>query len=275
MSIDVSTQKKLDYKCARLVIFSGLANELSEFTDEKGNITKIIADDYIIEVGKTVKAGKKVFKVNYIKQHKLREDRGLYVFNYDLMFDKLNQCTTFMLPMLFFNDKNITSSRETMWFGSHFVNAYVNVEGASTNEIGDSIYLLYRYSTSKEFMKFDAEMQSRHDFISCIPTDKYHILYQFKTPDEFREEYSLFIQGKLSQFSNDYKKIIRLFHHVTSGQKVYRVLYRDPKLKKEIEEDLEVSIPEDQELSEFPDIHGNLTFRDHLIISNSQESLFN
>ena len=89
MSIDVSTQKKLDYKCARLVIFSGLANELSEFTDEKGNITKIIADDYIIEVGKTVKAGKKVFKVNYIKQHKLREDRGLYVFNYDLMFDKL------------------------------------------------------------------------------------------------------------------------------------------------------------------------------------------
>lgn len=273
MSVDVSTQKQLDYKCSRLVIFAGLANKLEEITDDKGIITKVIADDYVIEVGKTVKAGKKVFKVNYIKQNKLREDRGLKVFNYDLMFDKLNQCTTFILPMFFFADKSITSAREAMWFGSYFVNAYVNIEGASTKEIGDSIYLLYRYSTSKEFMKFDTEMQNRPDFMSSTTTDKYHVIYQLRTPDEFREEYALFMQGKFSQFSDDYKKVIRLFHHVTSDQKVYKVLYKDPRLKREIEEDLEVSIPEDQELSEFPDIHGVLTFKDHLIITN-QENLF-
>lgn len=276
MTVDVSTQKQLVYKCSRLVEFAGLANEFKEITDDKGNITQLIADDLDIQVGKTVRTNKielgsnlksdnRIFKVNLIKRNKLRKDNGITIFNYDLIFDKLNQCTTFVLPM-FFIEENMKASREAMWFGSHFVNSYVNVDGAPVDEIGSSIYLLYRFSTSKEFMKFDTEMQARGDFMSSTTTDKYHVLYQLRTPDSFKEDYTLFLQGKFSHFSEDYKKVIRVFHHIASDQKVYKVLYKDPKLKAEMERELEVTIPESQDLSEFPDINGTLTFRDHLII---------
>lgn len=78
------------------------------------------------------------------------------------------------------------------------------------------------------------------------------IMYVLNVPDKFINEYNNFLLGKYSKFSNDTKKI--LCDHACRNSikknyetQMYSILYRTDKRKKEIEESLDVKLPEDAE----------------------------
>lgn len=81
------------------------------------------------------------------------------------------------------------------------------------------------------------------------------IFLNFRIPERFNPDIEMFFNGKYSKMSETSKKRIVLFllshfkkqYHVI--EKIKGILYKDPKLRKKLEEELRVRIPEDVELS--------------------------
>lgn len=84
------------------------------------------------------------------------------------------------------------------------------------------------------------------------------IIFIFNFPEEFREEYYLYINGKFSMFSQKAKDVIIDFignyHKSSSVWKIKKVLYKEQQLREYLEKKLDLKIDEDMELSSIPDL---------------------
>lgn len=126
------------------------------------------------------------------------------------------------------------------------------------NKYKNCIYLLHKIKTyDKKFTNYEYKLLDNPYFIDLIDISGTYSLYVFNFPSEYMHEYNMYKQGKYSQFGEDAKKLILNFwgevyqnnaNAVTFLMKVKQILFRDKKLKRQLEKDLGVEISDTAEL---------------------------
>lgn len=113
-----------------------------------------------------------------------------------------------------------------------------------------------------EFTAYEHRLIKNELFVKLIDINN-QVLYIFKFPEVYLPEFELFKEGKFSHFGTDAKELIlEFFGEIYNGNmgavpflvKLKQVLFKDNKLKKQIEEKLNVRIGPDAELAEGPDL---------------------
>jgi len=147
----------------------------------------------------------------------------------------------------------------------HLLNTYMNVEG----EEEGCFSILHEFSfRDPEFTAYEHKLTDNKLFVKCIDIEN-KVLYIFKFPKEYMDEYELFKEGKYSHFGEDTKQLIlKFWADVYKGNpdsvkfliSLKQILYKDVKLKENIEKQLGVQLNNEQELGEIIDMN-NETFK--------------
>jgi hypothetical protein len=114
-----------------------------------------------------------------------------------------NHSCLFLLPILHLKASGLGVG------GQLFKNTYIGVD--IEPELNNHFFLHYKYSPKKEFLQLEAGLMERRNFVKDIHAGD-DILYCFSVPENYKEEYKLFKEGKYSQFSNTYKmQVLRCY----------------------------------------------------------------
>lgn len=168
--------------------------------------------------------------------------------------ESLNRSATYLLPLA---AQFINFDQE---FNDSIVNFYIEDDFENKEKY---IYVIYEFDfKNSKYTNFEHKLIS-NELIELYEDIDNMVLYKFKFPEEYHKEYELFTKSKFSKFGEDAKEIILTYwSEVYSGNKgaipfllkTKQILYRDLKLKKEIENKIGIKIEEGQELCEFVDI---------------------
>lgn len=180
---------------------------------------------------------------------------------------KYNKSKTYLLPLLSeVLDINIK-------FLPYLLNTYMFDDNS---EYKECFYILHEFSfKNPEFTSYEHKLINNEIFIKSIDLDN-KVMYIFKFPEEYLNEYYCLKESKYSEFKPDAKELIlRFWSEVYSGNrlavpfliKVKQILYKDKKLKEKIEKDFGVVLDNDQELGDFVNIEDE-TFS----MKNSEQS---
>lgn len=171
------------------------------------------------------------------------------------MSSNYNLSKTYLLPLI----------SEMIGIESEFIDYLENTyifDG--TGEHKDCIFVRHEFDfKNPEFTAYEHRLVNNPYFIKCIDI-KDEVVYVFKYPEEYMPEYNHFIKGEYSQFGEDAKKLILHFWTVMYGKtasginailKMRQILYKDKKLKQEIEEllssdDCRIILSDDAELGD-------------------------
>jgi len=182
-----------------------------------------------ISKNKIITIGKQKYNIQAI------EVSGEY--GYTLYTYRLTKSYYFIMPSLGATSIVFRGNQE-------LCNCFIGIEG---NELyGDTIYLLYRFNGSKEFMEYERRLMEHPMYKSTWHPDNFHIMYEFYLPDKHKEDINKILEGKYSYVTPSYKEKIIHFHggEFNSGTKeLTEILYRDPKRKSKIENKLTVTTP--------------------------------
>ena len=148
---------------------------------------------------------------------------------------KKNKSSEFLLPML-------GGNRTLLMYDSLLQNCY-----AGTNEDKNCIVLVYKYSDSLLFNKFEKAIIRLRTFKKAFDTEKYTV-FIFNVPVYFKEDYKKFIKGKYSKFSLDHKLQILSFHDQEIEDRLGQILFNGEELRNKLEYDLGEILPKDSEL---------------------------
>jgi hypothetical protein len=110
-------------------------------------------------------------------------------------------------------------------------------------ETTGKIYLKYKYTTDKTFLRFEEEIKWSVYFDKIIDHDSKSIIVVFNIPDYFKKDYELILQGKFSETSKDYKETVVDFHDLTEYSHIYGVLYKKEFAFENLEERINGNIP--------------------------------
>lgn len=155
-----------------------------------------------------------------------------------------NKTSTFLLPLL-------NKSKFQLKYDSYFVNAYIS-------NCHTYLCLVYRYTGTNLYKQFEESMIQDKLCVKHIDYDKYHVMYLFKIPSEFKGDIEHFLEGKYSKFSNTLKKLILKFYNGEKQNMVYQIVSKSPNLKQLIEKDLNVKLDNDAELHSKPTLEQEL-----------------
>lgn len=126
------------------------------------------------------------------------------------------------------------------------------------------IFLKTKFTTSDYFARYTSSLREKPEYISdYISDNSKHLVTVYKLNDtEDIKNYNLFIVGKYSEFTEEYKKHIIKFHNLQPGNGISGVLYKLEYKYKQVENKLNyyddgyplvyVTIPRDQEISDPP-----------------------
>jgi hypothetical protein len=168
---------------------------------------------------------------------------------------RYNKSKTYLLPLL----SEIVGFDKR--FFTHLHNVYMFED---TGEYKDCLLILHDFSFKiPEFTAYEHNMINNDLFVKLIDIDD-KVLYIFKFPNEYMHEYECLKDGKYSLFKDDAKELILdFFTDIYKGNpnavpfliKVKQILFKDEKLKKEIEESLstersKVILPKNAELND-------------------------
>lgn len=146
--------------------------------------------------------------------------------------------TTFLLPLL-------NKSKQELKTDSYFVNAFISDDH-------EYLCLLYRYTGTNLYKLFEEKILKEKLCVKHVEYDKYHVMYLFKIPSEFRKDVEHFLEGKYSKFSDTLKRQILKFYGGTKENAVSQIVNKSSQLKKLIEKDLKLTLPDDIELASKP-----------------------
>jgi len=99
------------------------------------------------------------------------------------------------------------------------------------------------------------------------------VVYIFKFPEEYLNEYNCLLNSQYSKFGDDAKQLIlRFWAEVYSGNsagvnfllKIKQILYKDQKLKERLQKELGVIIDNNQELGDYVNPHNEIFFIEDL-----------
>ena len=138
-----------------------------------------------------------------------------------------------------------------------FVNAFIGVENQH-----DCIGLLYRFSGSSVFLKFEQALKKFKSFKTVLDPSPYYVLFVFNVPVKFQNDYINFIKGKYSKLSPELKENILKFHGEDNNSSIGQILYKSKKRRLRLEEAVGESLPIDAELLDIPDLNIEIYDKD-------------
>lgn len=164
---------------------------------------------------------------------------------------KYTKSKTYLLPLLSeFLDLKIK-------FLPNLVNTYMFDEN---NNYQDCFFILHTFDfKNSEFVKYEHNLTTNPLFVKHIDIGN-KVIYVFRFPEEYLNEYYKLIDSKYSEFGDDAKQLIlRFWGEVYSGNssgvdfllKVKQILYKDEKLRQKIQTNLGVTIDKNQELGDY------------------------
>jgi len=140
------------------------------------------------------------------------------------------------------------------------------------NEYNECFLIEHEFSfKNPEFTAYEHKLINNEYFIKCIDKGD-RVIYVFKFPSEYLNEYYALQNSKYSEFGEDAKKLILRFWTEIYGKvpaginvilKMKQILYKDEKLKKQIENNLssklhKVVLDDDAELGERVEISNEV-----------------
>jgi hypothetical protein len=107
----------------------------------------------------------------------------------------------------------------------NFANCYIG--DANHPELGKRIFLLYNYFMTVEYVKFERKLELMSEFSTDYDyADDQQVMYVFDIPEQYAKDFQLFLDGKYTEFSEDYKQTILRFWDVKDKPSIYySVLY--------------------------------------------------
>lgn len=163
--------------------------------------------------------------------------------------DRKNCTTIFLLP-------SIGHTRQKLLpYG--FLSAYLDDINHPIH-YEDSIYVLFKPENMVEFVKFISKEYIRNPFIlQDYDYPEGFVVVVYHINEKFRPDFELFLEGKYSQFSDEYKALFP--KSITKmGKTIYSLQYRLFNRTKDIrtlwERRIGQKIPEDMELWSIPDM---------------------
>ena len=155
-----------------------------------------------------------------------------------------NKSYTYILPMLSTQFDVVKANLVNTFIGSDEYSGYDN-----------HIFLLYKFTGNPRFMEYEDYLEHVKLFAAKYDPDKHHVMFIFDVPKKYQNIYDLFKKGKYSEFPEEYKLLIFKFHGITNPEhKVAKVLYKHPDIREELEDRLQVVLPENSEVSSVPNL---------------------
>lgn len=128
------------------------------------------------------------------------------------------------------------------------LNAYMFNDDMQTDE--DRIYLHYEYQDLEgSFARLENNLKKLPEYRGAYDPDKYTTIFYFDVPAEWHDDFILFKESRYSCISQKLKNRILRFYGLGPQSQVYKVLYRDADKKQQLEEELDVRLPEDAEVA--------------------------
>jgi hypothetical protein len=158
---------------------------------------------------------------------------------------KKNKSSEFLLPML-------GGNKTLFMYDSLLENCY-----AGTNEDKNCIVLVYNYSDSLLYNKFERAIIRLRSFKKAFDADKYTV-FIFKVPVYYKEDYKQFMAGKYSKFAIEYKLQILGFHDQEIEDRLGQILFRGDELRNKLEYELDALLPKDSELYSCLDMENEI-----------------
>lgn len=210
--------------------------------DSKKEIKPIIklGDIVAIDIGSVVfKIGDLwMHKKSPYKIYKIRKTSTSYgAVIYSLIIAPDTKSNIFILPML-------GGVRKDYLYNKNYINCYLACQ--STYKDYDKIILSYRFSGSTEFSNFESLISKHPLYSGEYEPDSYHINYVFDIPEQHKEDYKYFLDGKYSEFTEDYKKQILSFHNFTSTGSTGGILYKSKERREALMNQLFDRVDRDQ-----------------------------
>jgi hypothetical protein len=173
---------------------------------------------------------------------------------------RYNKSKTYLLPLL---SELLDLDKK---FFDNLVNVYIHDD---LNKYENCLYILHDFSfRNPEFTSYENRLTNNAYFVDLVDINN-QVLYIFKFPEEYIHEYNKFQDGKYSEFGIDAKELILEFYTdifqgnlnaVTFLLKLKQILFKDDKLKKQIEYSLGVELAENAELTDVMTLE-NETFK--------------
>lgn len=126
-------------------------------------------------------------------------------------------------------------------------------------DLNDRLFLWLRSTGDRYYLAFEQTLRLLADYDFNYEPDKFHTIFVFKIPVEYKKEYDKFMQSKYSEFSESYKQALIRYHGYSKtnvGKSIISVMYKEPEFyearEKEINKGLDYKdwtrIPRDQEI---------------------------
>lgn len=133
---------------------------------------------------------------------------------------ELTEATRFVLPMLYTSDR-----RDSFFITPQFKNCYIG--DVNHPEFKDKIFLLYSYKMTMTFVKFERSLELIPEYIADYDyADEHWVMYVFDVPEEHKEDFGLFLEGRYSEFSEVLKRKILNFWGQEEGSIFHSILYK-------------------------------------------------
>ena len=130
---------------------------------------------------------------------------------------------------------------------TYYVNTYLD----TTHEY---LCIKYRFTGTHTYKEFEKYMMTDPLCVSHIEDGKYHVVYFFKIPSEFKKDVAFFMEGKYSKFSKTLKGRIQKFYGREESEPMLDIINKNKYLKASMEKYLGLKLPKNSELASRPDI---------------------
>lgn len=218
--------------------FTIVGNSSDAIVSEIGDkIISISLPDMSITRNDIITIDKKPFKVNDIVRATV-DNTISYVFS----TARLTKSSLFLLPML-------GGTRRLFMFDKLFVNAFISAE-----QYTNCIALLYRFSGDTIFLKFENALKKFRNFKDTFDPSPYFVMFIFDVPESYADQYELYIEGKYSKFSPEFKSKIMEFHGFSIHGEMAQILFQDEKRRLRLQEELDAEIEPGSELLSIIDV---------------------
>jgi len=233
-------QLKTEFISARELIIQCPSHSTEVFYDESNNITSlkikgyadISVDDYIKHNFENIPSKFRVLSINRLKSNKSSVSR------FGLLFGIHNKTELYLLPSLYIKKQY---TQDLMMLEVYYMGSFLCLENKS-------LVVCYRYSRADLYTELEERLKNHPNFIKVESYNMFDYYYfKINEADIYK-----FIDGQYSLLSNGLKEKIIRFYFLSKKDFTYKVLYKDPQLKKEIERSLGVTLDSSIELDSKP-----------------------
>jgi hypothetical protein len=158
-----------------------------------------------------------------------------------------NTSSSYILPMININ-------KDYLLTRSSFINCYIQHYDYK-HDIGDYLYLMYRYIPVNFYARFVELISKKDDFLNHVKDkkDPRFDCFIFKLDEKYKKDINYIMNGNYSKIQESTKKLILNFHNITNeDNSIYQILYKGHLRRNELEEYFGCKMPEDIDYAEKP-----------------------